>query len=81
MTKSDKERFDSIFMSCEHFKDLSDSDMLRTAGECDKLREWLEEELHDPSILQYMHFAYWLGRMEGEQKTNELRLRDTTSRQ
>ncbi len=62
MTESDKKRFDEIFHTCKHFRNVSDMDMLRTAGECDKL--WLETEMTDVSILQYMHFAYWLGRLE-----------------
>lgn len=61
MTDNDKKRFDKLFHSNDYFKNVSDVDMLRTAGECDKLREYILRENPELSLLQCMHFAYWLG--------------------
>lgn len=61
MTENDKKRFNEIFHSDKYFKNISDIDMMRTTAECDRLREYIKEELPEATILQYMHFAYWLG--------------------
>ncbi len=65
---TDKERFDQIFHSGKHFRDLTDVDFLRSAAECEKLFHYLindgleVKEAHD--VKKFMHFAFWLGMIE-----------------
>lgn len=68
MTESDKKRFDEIFHNNKHFRNVTDGDMLRTAGECEKLFDYMQGEGFDiqeeRDVKLYMHFAYWLGAIE-----------------
>lgn len=70
MTEADKKYFDSIFKSDKHFRRISEVDMLRSAGQCWKLRDYLESELGElkteKDFLRFLHFAYHLGRVEVE---------------
>ncbi|MDO4312378.1 MAG: hypothetical protein Q4C52_04785 [Eubacteriales bacterium] len=65
MTLKDTERFDKIFNSGKYFHDVSDSDFLRSACECEKLYDYMQSEgvpiYEELDIKKYMHFAYWLG--------------------
>lgn len=65
---ADNEQFEEIFYSCKYFKNVTDMDMLRTAEKCEKLRKWLEKDKNNYNISHYMHFAYWLGRIEERRK-------------
>lgn len=73
MTENDKNRFNEIFHSDKYFKNVSDVDMIRTANECEKLREYILEELPEATISQCMHFAYWLGVISEQRKANHER--------
>ena len=65
---TDKERFDQIFHSSKHFRELTDGDFIRSAMECEKLFNYLIndgleiKETHD--VKKCMHFAFWLGMIE-----------------
>lgn len=61
MTKKAHELFENVFENNECFKDVSNIDMLRTAGECDRLKEYIFEKMPDATLEQCMHFAYWWG--------------------
>ena len=65
MTKSDKARFDEFFHSDKYFRNVTDTDLLLNACECEKLYEYLQNELPErdrADIKKYMVFAYALGR-------------------
>ncbi len=70
MTEKDKQRFDDIFHSDRYFRDLTDCDFIRSAGECAKLFDYLQnegvqiEEALD--VKKYMQFAFWLGAIESK---------------
>lgn len=65
---TDKERFDQIFHSNKHFREITDVDFIRSACECEKLFNYLQgeglelEETLD--VKKYMQFAFWLGMIE-----------------
>ena len=67
---TDKERFDQIFHSSKHFRELTDVDFIRSAAECEKLfhyriNDGLEvKETLDVKKLTHFCFLAWDGRAE-----------------
>lgn len=69
MTENDKKLFDEIYKSDKYLKNVSAVDLLRSAGRCDRLFNYMQSEGVNISdaldVKKYMHFAYWLGVIEG----------------
>lgn len=65
---TDKERFDYIFHSSKHFREITDADFIMAACECEKLFNYLINdgmEIKDAlDVKKYMQFAFWLGMIE-----------------
>ncbi len=65
---TDKERFDYIFHSSKHFREITDVDFIRSACECEKLFNYLQgdgvELEKELDVKKYMQFAFWLGMIE-----------------
>lgn len=72
MTESDKRYFDDIYHSEKYFHNISDADFLRSACECEKLFDYMQNEgvpIHEAiDVKKYMHFAYWLGVINGKEQ-------------
>ena len=63
--ESDKKWFDGFFHTGEYFEDVTDVDLLRDNIECEKLYEYLQDEMSEDEksdIKWYMLFAYVLGK-------------------
>ena len=64
---SDKTRFDEFFHTDRYFHNVTNVDLLKYACECEKLFEYLQDELPDgdkTDIKKYMVFAYALGKYD-----------------
>ena len=68
MTEENKKYFDEIFNSGTNFGNVSDVEFLRSAAKCSELCDWVMQEEPDNKISHFMHFAYWLGRMDERRK-------------
>ena len=68
MLGESKKRYDEIFHSDKYFRNVTDADFIRSACECDKLFQYLQEEgvsIEEPlGVKRYMHFAFWIGVIE-----------------
>ncbi len=63
--EGDKKRFDEFFHTDKYFEDVTDVDVLRDNIECEKLYEYLQDEMsgdEKSDIKRYMLFAYVLGK-------------------
>lgn len=63
--EGDKKRFDEFFHTDKYFEDVTDVDLLRDNIECEKLYEYLQDEMsgdEKSDIKRYMLFAYVLGK-------------------
>ena len=60
--------FDYVFNKPFVLMHVSDVEFLKTAGRCSKLREWLKKEEPEEDVSHLMHFAYWLGRIDGKRR-------------
>lgn len=63
--EGDKKRFDEFFHTDKYFEGVTDVDLLRDNIECEKLYEYLQDEMsgdEKSDIKRYMLFAYVLGK-------------------
>lgn len=65
---TEKEEFKEIFGDVKNFIGITDTDMMLTAWRCNKLYEWVKEKEPGVDTIALMHFAYWLGRIDGKRR-------------
>lgn len=68
LEESEKRYYDEIFHTGKYFHNVTDCDFIRTACECDKLFQFIQEEgvpiEESLDVKKYMQFAFWLGVIE-----------------
>lgn len=65
IAEGDRKRFDEFFHTDKYFRDVTNVDLLRNAIECEKLYEYLQDEMSEDEkadVKRYMVFAYTLGK-------------------